>query len=284
MKIWFLTAQMLLAGGLIFPSLLMAGESGDSPVRLLEGLVGRWVDLRGQIDGEERSWAAQSEQWRQETALLCVEQEKLTAALATLEEAGETRQERSADLLARRDQLRSTLEQVDGVLRRIQPRLAALQSLVPPSLLTVELASALRPEPVKEGDSSDVVARLQRMLGALQALDSFQSGIHSTRALIALPTGTRREMDVIFFGLARGFAVTADDRTAAAGYPTADGWLWKALPESAPAVRRLLQIAKQEEPPVLVPFPVAGGADVGSVDAGASSGAAVQGGRAAEAP
>jgi len=247
--------RLLVAGWLPLAGL----ADGISPVSTLEGVVGRWVDLRGQADAEDRAWTAQAAQWRQESELLTAEQAKLTAALATLEEAGETQQEQGAALMARRERLAAVLADVDAAVIRLQPSLSAMRPLVPSSLMTGELAAALDPGTAEPGEPAGVVARLQRALGALKALEELQGAIHTAREMIALPTGPRREMDVLYFGLSCGFAVSADGSAAAAGRPGAGGWAWEAVPALASDIRRLLRIANQDEPPALAVFPVAAG-------------------------
>lgn len=232
-----------------------------APVRSLEGVVGQWVELREQADLEERAWKAQKAQWLQETELLAQEQAKLATALATLEEVGETRQERGAELLARRARLTVVLAEVDATLTRLQPALSAMSTQVPAALMTDTLSSALNVKTSAPVEPMGGGARLQRMLGALKTLEELQGGIHTTREMITLPKEPRREMNVIYFGLVCGFAVTTDGTSAAAGHPVSMGWTWEAAPALASNIRKLQRIANQDEPPALMSFPVASGMD-----------------------
>jgi hypothetical protein len=260
--------RLLAVWGLLFFLSSVAAQTA-LPVRTLEGLVGRWVDLQGQVAEEQRTWNAQSAQWQQEMDLLRQEQDSLATALARLEQAGETQQKRRADLLERREHLRAAIAGVDGVLQRLQPAVASLAVRVPASLMTPDLSAALQPTDAAAAETQGgVSARLQRTLGALTAIETLQARVHVTRAMIALPNAPRREMDVIFIGLACGYAVTADDRLAAAGRPTPDGWRWEPLSSDATAVRRLIQVANQDIAPVLVTFPIgiAAGAERGAAE------------------
>lgn len=252
----YVKPRLLLAAGLVFLLASAGAAQSVSPVRTLDGLVGRWVDLRGQLAEEQRAWKAQSMQWRQEMDLLRLEQDSLAAALARLEAAGETQQERRADLLERRVRLRTAIAGVDGVLQRLQPAVADLAAQVPASLMTPDLAAALQPDTDSADSQASVSARLQRTLGALTAIESLQAAVHVTRAMVALPDAPRREMDVVFLGLACGYAVTTDDSLAAAGRPTPQGWRWEPLPNEAAAIRHLIQVANQDVVPVLITFPV----------------------------
>ena len=65
-------------------------------------------------------------------------------------------------------------------------------------------------------------------------------------------------MDVVYLGLARGYAVSPDDAFAATGIPSQDGWLWTADPSIADAVRKLVRIQNKSLPPALVTLPMDG--------------------------
>jgi hypothetical protein len=249
------------------PGLLLAGwlplvATAESPgPRELETLVGRWVDLRAQADSEQRGWASQSAQWRQEMGLLETEQARLNQQLAALEQTGESQQELRANLMERRESLASALLQVDAHLTRLQPGLAALLPLVPEPLLTEDLKTALLPAVAAvppAGGAPGAARRIQQLLGALQEVERLHNAVHTVKALIALPGEPRRQMDVVYIGLARGFAVTADGGTAAAGTPAVDGWHWRPVPALASDIRLLIRIASREVPPALVSFPIGG--------------------------
>jgi hypothetical protein len=63
-------------------------------------------------------------------------------------------------------------------------------------------------------------------------------------------------MDVLYLGLARGFAVAVDDSIAAAGSPETTGWRWTWDPELAAAVRRAIRYHRRELPAELVQLPL----------------------------
>jgi hypothetical protein len=241
------------------------GAADNRPLSTLEGLVGQWVDLRGQMAQEQRDWELQSARWKQESDLLQQEDEALDSALSRLTDVGESGQARRADLMARRDRLQREREGVETVLTHFEPQLSGLRMLVPDSLMRADLEEAWRPLPEAGDKPAGVTARLQRVLSVLSAIESLQSKTHVTRAMIALPGQPRRQMDVLFLGLACGYAVSADDTLAAVGCPTPEGWVWRSLSVDAAAVRRLIEIANKSIAPELVSFPIgsAGGQSTG---------------------
>lgn len=243
----------------LFIVFVLTALASATPVQTLESLVGQWVDLRGAADQEQREWTLQSVQWRREMDLLREADMSLDTSLTSLEADEALWQQRSAGLMEHRDRLKSVLEQVDRMLVQIQPRLDALVSFVPPVLKDGVLSFASIP-----GDrAATVVERLPIVMDVIRGLETLQDGVHATRMMIALEGAPRREMDVVFLGLARGYAVTMDDRVAAVGYPGASGWQWVPLPGAAPAIRQLVRVARQDTPPRLVSIPVAGHVPVG---------------------
>ncbi len=244
---------------ILVASCVLTAVAYASPLQTLESLVGQWVDLKGAADQEQREWLVQSAQWRREMDLLRDAESTLDSSLASLEADATSWQQRSTGLMERRDRLRSVLEQVDRSLAQSLPRLDALVAYVPPVLKDAVAAFASIP-----GDRvATVVERLPIVMDTIRGLETLQDGVHTARMMIVLEGEPRREMEVVFLGLARGYAVTADDRVAAVGYPGASGWQWVPLPGAAPAIRQLVRVARQDTPPRLVSIPVAGHVPVG---------------------
>ena len=75
------------------------------------------------------------------------------------------------------------------------------------------------------------------------------------KEILALPDGSRKEMDVFYLGLARAFSVSLDNGYAAVGKPTAEGWVWEAHPEIADQARRAVAMYRGEYPAEMVNLP-----------------------------
>lgn len=246
---------VIVAGGLLLMSRGVFAESTPS-VRTLDGLVGEWVSLRGQIDEEQRAWDAQARQWEREIDLLTQEQEQLKSALSRLASVGETQDVAQADLRFRRDRLRESMNAVETLLARIEPRIYARARQVPEELLTGDLKIILH-RGARETERRDRVSvRVQHLLGVLQTLETLQANVHIRRKLVAFDDEPRREMDVIFIGLTCAYAVSLDDSLAASGIHADGAWRWTRLPHEGLNIRRMIQIASKDIVPGLIAFPI----------------------------
>jgi hypothetical protein len=65
-------------------------------------------------------------------------------------------------------------------------------------------------------------------------------------------------VDVLYLGLAAGFAVAPDGASAALGQPGESGWTWRAAPagETADAIRRAIAVHRREAPVSLTRLPL----------------------------
>ena len=99
---------------------------------------------------------------------------------------------------------------------------------------------------------------LQKVLAGFAEVAKLEGNTHAVRAVLEID-GKRRAMDVVYLGLACGYAVAPDNSTAAIGAPGPDGeWKWQMQPEIAGAVRKLFCVKNGECVPEIVNLPVAG--------------------------
>jgi len=221
----------------------------------LEGLVGQWVGLHSQIAAEQQAWTRQEQQWRQEIALLNEEERRLEENIRKAETFDAAKESRASDQLARKTALQSALAEVDQIVERTAAEFAELIPRIPPSLVSEDFSLACR-ELMQTGHPGSSARRVQLLVGALAELETLQNRSHAVRELIDPGTGGRREMDVVYLGLARGFAVSPDDTTAATGHPSQTEWQWSLAPAIANEVRQLVRIQNKEAPPTLVTLPL----------------------------
>ena len=90
----------------------------------------------------------------------------------------------------------------------------------------------------------------------LQALHELARDVHTGRMVLAAPDGGRREAEVLFLGLAAGYALSTDGAHAAIGRPVPDGWSWEWDTAPAADVQRLLAVHRRERAASLVTVPV----------------------------
>ena len=105
--------------------------------------------------------------------------------------------------------------------------------------------------------TADTLAdRLRLVFGLLTEIDQFANGVYLFRQPLTDPQQVRREMDILYLGLAVAFAVSADGTSAAAGAPAAGGWEWRWDPALAPSVRTAVAIYRKEQPASFVVLPL----------------------------
>lgn len=214
-----------------------------------------WIGLRGTLAEEERTWRQQKAAWLSELQLLEEEQRALATELTRSQDRISTVEEDKAGTLTRKENAEQQLRELDTVLDRA---IAQARSLV-------EMA----PESLKSGWGSEVLSfaedgspnaprsqRAQRLVALLSAIESLQNRFHTTRETVESSEITR-QVDVVYLGLARGFAVSPGNDWSAVGVPAADGWMWIPGGVDPLAVRKLIQVYERQETAALVTVPLA---------------------------
>lgn len=234
-------------------------SGGESALQVLDQLVGRWMDLRGSLATERREWSEQRVQWEQEAELLSREAALLAEDLDNIRgvTAGlDAEHERLQERLTR---LRSILKRLEPGIERAEANLRAWEQRVPAGLCGVlrpgwtELpadAALARQLPLAE--------RAQVVVGLYAQIEELQNSIHVTRELLETgsESGQVRQVEVIYLGLARAFAVSPNTEWAAVGTPTGEGWQWRLEPALAGAVKSAIQVFRREIPAGMQSLPM----------------------------
>ena len=100
-------------------------------------------------------------------------------------------------------------------------------------------------------------ARLQRIVALYTEIEKLQHDIHVVKEVLAMPDGSRKEVDVCYLGLARAFAVSPDNAWAGVGVPSSRGWHWETRTAIADRVRLAISIFSREKIAALVELPLA---------------------------
>lgn len=222
-------------------------------IAALEDLVSRWIELKTAIASENREWRVDRE--RLETELNLLEKEKLLLkeeiAAARLER--DSRAGESAALASRKEELEKVLERTVPALAGAEGVLADLREIIPPPALP-----PLEPlyDRLRRSGEEPVSRRLQAILGLFGEIEGLHGSIRVSREVLALTAGRRREFDVIYLGLARGFAVSDDSSEAGIGEVTAGGWDWRRADAAARQIRSVVDSFRRDRPPVLIELPL----------------------------
>lgn len=249
---FFLLILFLCLGALCPPGL--PAQDSEPTLRDLDALTGRWIALRGTLAGEKRQWSHRKTAWNEQIALLEDEAEALGSELDATREVLSTAEERRADLLARRRELETSLARMDDTLADATRRARALADILPPPLAS-QLSSDLRA--FAEGRTEDLprAQRAQRLVAFLSAVEAMQNQIHAVSQTLNVQEA-RRQVDVVYIGLARAFAVSPGDDWAAVGVPGSKGWSWSPDAADPARVRALVEMARQNKTAALATLPM----------------------------
>jgi len=228
------------------PCLSLGGDLAS-----LESLTGDWIRLRTERARESETWQQEQARLRMELRLLEDAEDHLNEELNSLraeESETETQQADLIEELEQRQALRNTLTPL--VQRALSTALETTEALPPPLLrrLEDERASA-------DASGTDLLPRTRALLGLHNQWIQLQTALLADSMVMDL-AGARREMEVLWIGAAKAFAVNGDATLAAVGTPGPDGWTWTEAHTIASRVRQALRIHRQDAPPTLIRLPV----------------------------
>jgi hypothetical protein len=234
----------------------LCGDKPDGELGQLEALVGHWTKLQLSISKEERSWVSKEAHWRSEIDLLKREKEKLKQSAEADASMLDNQSSQGVLRIVECDRLRASIQAMGPVLDRAESDLRPWPDRLPP-LLREPLSEIITdiPAAASQRDARSKMQRLQTVLSAYAEIERLQNTIHIGVEMVDLQDASRREMDVLYIGLARGFAVSADQSFAAVADVSDRGWRWEAAPQLAPNIRRAIDVTDGRHSAELVTLP-----------------------------
>ncbi|MEM7391901.1 MAG: DUF3450 family protein [Verrucomicrobiota bacterium] len=243
--------------GLLLVFGLSVASAQDGGLITLEKLVEEWSRLRTEFANEERDWKAREKQWRDEMALLEKEKAQLEAEIEAAKSVARDVEAERVDELRDKERFEQMFAGLPSRLEQAETRLAQWPERLPPGLgASLDDAFKRLPADANQRAALSDGARFRIVIALYSELDKLQHTFHAVKEVLPLPDGSRRELDVLYLGLARAFAVSPDDAYAAVGEPGPDGWTWRSRPDLAPAVRRAVAVFRREQTPELIALPL----------------------------
>lgn len=226
------------------------------PVKSLEDLVSKWVELRSRIASEKIDWKNSRENLVREISLLEKEKAGLEKQIAEAGDFAESIEKERAGLLAKHETLKNIEKNLKPVLDKAESAALKWKGKIPASLAgeTGRLPADI-PETHEETERLTISQRMQGIIAFYTQLENLQHNIHLVRELVPSPEG-RRELDVLYLGLAAGYAVSSDNSWSALGTPGKDGWTWVPAPELAGRIRKAVDVFNRQSPAQLVRLPL----------------------------
>lgn len=236
---------------------LSARSAEPAGAARVDDLAGQWVALRSEIAAEKSQAAARDAALREEIALLETEKAALEKEAAEFDAGASDDQKRRAEQAARGEAIRVSIEAGRPAIERAESALRALRSRLPATLLgeARPLFDALPTTAADAARESDGV-RARRVVALLAHVETLQAGVHSVKETLDTGGGLRRQVDVLYLGLARGFTVASDATWAGVGTPGPSGWTWEARPEIAPDVRAAVDMVARQRTADVVRLPL----------------------------
>lgn len=241
----------LLDGGLL-PANLAAQESPPDAA-LVQKKTLEWIETRRLVGEEAAAWQAQKGTLSELNTIRRKEIEQLSEFI----EAGGARVDELAgkraalakeetELRAWRSDLERRLQAFEESLRPLLPRFPPpLRQKVEESMIRLETPDPERP----------LQNRARDVLLVLQAFVEFHNSVTLDSEIREID-GERREVDVLYLGVAQAWYVDATGRHAGSGVPGENGWVWSEDTSLAPRVREAVEIQARRAQPAFVELPV----------------------------
>lgn len=234
----------------------VASAASDS-LDAMDDSVGRWMELRATLAREQREWDERRAQWEKELSLLKRESESLEAGIAAARGRTEALESERNEQTARKKELQDALDRLRAIVGRAEERLKAWAGRVPESLaLSAIVGFQNLPESPAEADKLSLPRRAQAVASLYAQIEALQQGVHGVREALDTGDGGRRQVDVLYIGLARAFAVSPGNDWAAVGVPGEAGWTWSPRPALAADIRTAIDVHQRRETARLVRLPL----------------------------
>ncbi|MBN1615879.1 MAG: DUF3450 family protein [Spirochaetales bacterium] len=229
-------------------------ELQQNTTKTLEELVAKWVDLRRELTEEKESWEEEKAHLEQEQDLLHKEQESLQNEITIAREESLSIESKRSSLVIREKILSETVNNCLPALQEAEKDLRVCRKVIPSSLLSPSVKNAF--DRLQNGLDQSFTQRLQLIVSLCGEIERLQNNVHVVKEVFNIEAGSSREMDVVYLGLARGFAVSQDNAIAGVGVPAENGWQWEWRNEIASEVRKAVDFHSRDKTADFVHLPM----------------------------
>jgi len=218
----------------------------------LEAATERWVDLEKRVAEERNAWKAQKGILEQRVLALEAGLDELTQSLENLDEASGIRQEEIQNYDA-------TLAELEEIRVFYVEKLQALESQFAqfrekaPDFLESELETAA--EKLEIAEPAALGERAQILIAAFTRIEEFNRTVTIDYVPRKLGDGREVMVSVLYWGLARAYAVDPQGTIAWELEPGPEGWEWIERRDSIAPILELVRIYEQLRPPSLQVVP-----------------------------
>lgn len=230
---------------------------GALDVDEFEKLVRQWLDLRRESSQVKNEWKQQQGLLSDEMRML----ERQKVQLVTTVEAQRSRVNALEKELGEAERIRdghaSSLEKLTPSLIQAERFLKPWEQALPIFMLQpIHESFKKLPQSRDPENPSSLAQRFRNVLSLYSELEQLNCSVHAEKLILKDPEGKEQEMDVIFFGLCVGFAVSPDNLRGAVGHIMSEGMAWEWDPSLAASIRRAWSCYQKEKPAAFVQFPM----------------------------
>jgi len=219
-------------------------------------ILEKWVDTRRVISAERNDWKLAREILASRVEVLQREIDSLKSRIVDAQSSIAEADKKREALVEDNARLVTSSEALGTVVTGFETRTRTLLARLPdPIRDRVKPLSQRLPDgkaPVK----TPLGERFQNVVGILNEVDKFQRDITLSSEVRQLGDGTTAEVTAIYLGIAQGYYVTANGKSAGVGTAGVDGWAWTPANDAAPRIARSIAILKNEGVAEFVPLPM----------------------------
>ena len=249
----YLVTPLILLGG----AASAAAEESD-----LKQVVTQWVQTVSAIQQAENEWERDREVLQNYREGLQSEIASLKDQLAEAKVKAGAATTEQQEKIERKDALEEAGEARSGQVIALENRFSELLPLIPDPLrkndkfataLTVFEKTLETKDRSKEGG---VPGRLQTVLTLMKELEKFQNTVTVRTDVRQAQDGKEYEVEMIYLGLAKAFAVNETSNFSLVGQPTDEGWTFQEDNSLAPQVRALVDATTGDGETMFVNVPI----------------------------
>jgi len=238
---------------LIYHSAPAQPEQGN--LETLKSETDRWLQIEREIASDRLDWRAEREVLESSHELLILEKNRSLRELEMLESANAVYMRNRDNLENKLQREREARTQLADKIDQIEKRLSHFVLRLPRSFQTANqsLSSLL-----ETNEEIGIPARVQNIVSLMSRIDQFNNRLTLTREIRQKPDGREVSVKVLYWGLARGFAVNIPGDEAWILKPLPEGgWVWEQNNNLADKIIKLQAIHENDQTPELMELPVA---------------------------
>jgi hypothetical protein len=234
---------------------IAAGTPAGDEVEEARITLAKWVEVRRTISKERQDWALGREMLADRIAIVRREIETLRGSIQAAQDSVAEADRKRAELVADNEALTGVSKELADAVRGLEARTKALLPRCPePIRERVRPLSQMLPED-PQTTKLGLSERFRNVVGTLNEVTKFQREVALSSEIRELGDGRSAEVTAVYFGVAQGYYVGGDGRSAGFGNGAGEGWTWTASDGAAPGIAAVIAVLENERVAEFVRLP-----------------------------